>query len=297
MVETNYILNAPVSIALLTDSHNTPCEQIIDSLENRQPQIILMAGDFIYGSYTNKEKQLKMEQDTNAMKLLEGCVSIAPTFVSLGNHEYMLHPLDFDMIEETGAVILDNRFVNITLFSNRSKDPHFTDSDKNNEMTDLIISNRSGTNQTADLCIGGLSSAKATEYQYWRSALGSSEKYPDPAQTPAACSWMNSVKASGPQIGWLRAFEQQTGYKILLCHHPEYYPQYLKQMDIHLICSGHAHGGQWRILNHGLWAPGQGFLPKYTSGVHDGKLVISRGLSNPSVLPRLWNPPEIVYIE
>ncbi len=293
MVETFYNLNAPVYMALITDSHNTPCEQILHSLENHQPQIILIAGDFIYGSITTKQNQLKMKQNANAIKLLEGCANIAPTFVSLGNHEYMLHPLDIEMIKNTGSVILDNDCVSITISSNRNNYNHVSSLDGNNGNTD----NLSDTNQTVDLCIGGLSPAKATEYQYWRSALGSSEKYPDPSLTPAACNWTNTVNSSEPHIEWLRAFEQQTGYKILLCHHPEYYQNYLKSLDINLICSGHAHGGQWRIFNHGIWAPGQGICPKYTSGVHDGKLVISRGLSNPSVIPRLWNPPEIVYIE
>ena len=46
----------------------------------------------------------------------------------------------------------------------------------------------------------------------------------------------------------------------------------------------------------GLCAPGQGLFPKLTSGVTDGHLIISRGLSNCQIVPRVFNPTEIVYI-
>ena len=68
-----------------------------------------------------------------------------------------------------------------------------------------------------------------------------------------------------------------------------------------MLC-GHAHGGQWRIpfTKIGLYAPGQGLFPEYTSGVHEkGKtaMVISRGLGNSEFPLRLFNRPEIVVID
>lgn len=100
-----------------------------------------------------------------------------------------------------------------------------------------------------------------------------------------------------PRLGWLDGFCAGEGFKILLCHHPEYYPLYLRDYPIDLILSGHAHGGQVRLFGRGLYAPGQGILPKYTSGIHDGRFVISRGLTNTAKpIPRLFNPPELVRI-
>ena len=100
-----------------------------------------------------------------------------------------------------------------------------------------------------------------------------------------------------PGTEWLSDFEHYDGYRILLSHHPEYYQPYIRTHDIDLVISGHAHGGQIRIGNQGLYAPGQGFLPKLTSGVHDDRLVISRGLSpTPRFVPRINNPTELVYI-
>jgi len=66
--------------------------------------------------------------------------------------------------------------------------------------------------------------------------------------------------------------------------------------NIDLVLSGHAHGGQIRIKGQGLYAPGQGFLPRLTSGVVDHRLVISRGLANNTIISRQWNPEEVVYI-
>ncbi len=101
-----------------------------------------------------------------------------------------------------------------------------------------------------------------------------------------------------PHTGWLEGFSALDGFKLLLCHHPEYYPKYLSALDMDLILSGHAHGGQIRLFGRGLYAPGQGILPKYTSGVHDGRLVIGRGLANTGgIIPRLFNRRELVMIE
>lgn len=101
-----------------------------------------------------------------------------------------------------------------------------------------------------------------------------------------------------PHTGWLQGFSAGDCFKVLLCHHPEYYKQYLIKYDIDLILSGHAHGGQIRLFGRGLFAPAQGILPEYTSGVHDDRLVISRGLANTAgLIPRLFNPRELVTVE
>ncbi len=99
-----------------------------------------------------------------------------------------------------------------------------------------------------------------------------------------------------PNISWLDKLCSENAPKVLLCHHPEYYERYLSNKDIDLIVSGHAHGGQWRIFGRGVFAPGQGLFPKYTSGVHDGKFVVSRGLKISRKIPRIFNSREVVFI-
>lgn len=103
-------------------------------------------------------------------------------------------------------------------------------------------------------------------------------------------------KTPAPDLEWLKCFASLNGYKILLSHHPEYYKEYIEDLDIDLTLSGHAHGGQWRFFGRGLFAPGQGILPKYTAGIHDNRLIISRGLANNAFVPRLFNPCELIFI-
>ncbi len=106
-----------------------------------------------------------------------------------------------------------------------------------------------------------------------------------------------AINLDVPNMSVVNEFASLNGYKILLCHYPHYYDKYLKNTDIDLILSGHAHGGQWRIFGRAVYAPHQGFFPKYTSGLHDNKLLISRGVvNNLRFIPRLFNPCEVLDV-
>lgn len=99
-----------------------------------------------------------------------------------------------------------------------------------------------------------------------------------------------------PDLEFLHRFACRPEYKILLSHHPEYYPAYIKDTGIQLTLSGHAHGGQWRFFGRGIFAPGQGLFPKYTSGMYDGRLIVSRGIGNSHPIPRINNDTEFILI-
>lgn len=94
----------------------------------------------------------------------------------------------------------------------------------------------------------------------------------------------------------LNEFEALEGCKVLMCHKPNYHKKYLAGRDIDLVVAGHAHGGQVRVFNQGLFSPGQGPLPRYTRGVACGNMVISAGAGNPNRLPRWNNPTEVLMI-
>ena len=100
-----------------------------------------------------------------------------------------------------------------------------------------------------------------------------------------------------PNEAALSAFANAEEFRILLCHHPEYYEPYIRQTSIELTVCGHAHGGQWRFFGRGVYAPGQGIFPKYTAGVVDGRCVISRGAGDHTAVPRFSNPRELVIIQ
>lgn len=135
------------------------------------------------------------------------------------------------------------------------------------------------------LCIGGVPSASYENGERCGTSLA------ELLFTPRA-------RAELPQktVDYIAEFSAEGGAKLLLCHHPEYYRRYLRDCDTGIICAGHAHGGQIRLFGHGLYAPGQGFFPRYTSGVHDGRFVISSGLTNHSFPPRIFNRPELVIL-
>ncbi len=100
-----------------------------------------------------------------------------------------------------------------------------------------------------------------------------------------------------PNVNWLNIFAKKDGYKLLLCHHPEYYEKYIRSTAVDMTLSGHAHGGQWRIFGQGIFAPGQGLFPKYTSGMYDDRLIVGRGLGNKVCIPRINNAPEIILLK
>ncbi len=104
-------------------------------------------------------------------------------------------------------------------------------------------------------------------------------------------------KINEPNAKALAEFRQLSddGLKLLLCHHPEYIPK-ISDLGMDLVVCGHAHGGQWRIFGRGVYAPGQGIFPKYTSGIHNGNCVISRGLGDHTSIPRIFNDNELVII-
>lgn len=89
-------------------------------------------------------------------------------------------------------------------------------------------------------------------------------------------------------------------FTVLLAHRPEHFEVYVSH-NIDLALCGHAHGGQFRLpLVGGLFAPDQGFFPKYDAGMYsenDTDMVVSTGLGN-SIFPfRFNNRPELVIVE
>ncbi len=109
---------------------------------------------------------------------------------------------------------------------------------------------------------------------------------------------LSSAKGE-PDTAFLDRFEREEGWRLLLCHHPEVYRDYVAGRDIDLTLCGHAHGGQVQVFGRGLYAPGQGLFPKLTHGMHDGgRMIISRGMTNNVSLPvpRIGNPCELIII-
>ena len=258
MQEAHYaIADCPLSIALLSDLHDRNAKPVLASLRSHRPDIIAITGDFANGHVPQGPS--KAEESPNAQALLHDAAKIAPTYVSLGNHEWVLNDDDLKVFAATGCTLLDNQWV----------------------MHDGVA-------------IGGLTSARVDEYRRWRATQPASPRY---QRMPVS----HYAHAPLPRTEWLDDFCAAGSYRMLLSHHPEYWP-WLKDRDIHLVLSGHAHGGQWQYYSvrnrqwKGVFAPGQGWFPQYTSGVYDERLVVSRGLANTIKAPRFFNPRQVVYI-
>lgn len=102
-----------------------------------------------------------------------------------------------------------------------------------------------------------------------------------------------------PDLAFLDRFEKENGYRLLLCHHPEVWRDYVSGREIDLTLCGHAHGGQMQFFGQGLYAPGQGVFPKLTHGLHGGgKMLLSRGMTNAAKprFPRINNPCELIIL-
>lgn len=91
------------------------------------------------------------------------------------------------------------------------------------------------------------------------------------------------------------------GFKLLLTHRPEMFPDYLGKAD--LVLSGHSHAGQVRLPFVGaLMTPGEGFKVKYDVGrFYDEPsgttMIVSGGLGSSNVIPRFNNRPQLVTVE
>lgn len=233
-------------IVLISDLHDNHWESLAAEVASLNPDIIAVPGDLtsrldlLEGEYAKTDK--KTATHAAAFALLAQFSAIAPTFYSIGNHELCghyykknfglsIHPENSALIEKSGAVLLDNRFVCIN-----------------------------GIN------IGGLTSGMTNEDLV-------------------------------PHLEWMDEPRNTEAPTVLLCHHPEYYEKYLKGRGFDVVLSGHAHGGQIRIFGRGLYAPGQGILPRRAGGLYENCLAVGRGLANTAFVPRFFNPKEIVVVD
>lgn len=298
MITTRYKISAPVKnsfrVALAADLHDRPGDEVLKRLKQEQPDLILAAGDILERCTEGESQYTKAEMDawqglrkknkiaSGAMKtvmkigysmhekhefsegieFLKEASEIAPVFYSPGNHEWYFTKEDQKVFSEKRIFLLENEdicwnLVEKCLVSEQERG--------HNSKTGNVMKNgcNTGIENVPEkiIRIGGL----ATRYD----------------------------------LDWLHAYASKPGYKILICHHPEYYRRYIKDTEwdtFDLIVSGHVHGGQWRLGQHGVLAPGQGLFPKYCYGCYDKKLIVSAGLSNTARIPRFGNPTELVMI-
>ena len=94
-----------------------------------------------------------------------------------------------------------------------------------------------------------------------------------------------------------RIYDTEGDAFVILLRHRNDNMHFLSEHAFDLILSGHAHGGVIRLpFTDGLIGPTREWFPTHTSGVYtmdNTNMLVSRGLGNPSSVPRFLNNPHI----
>lgn len=257
-------IDEPVRAVFLSDLHQASFgeenAELTDAVASQQPDVILIGGDMVNDERTNIEL---------AVNLCAELAQIAPVYYGMGNHEnkavYGINLYEDDLeaagVSPQDAGDFSQLVRDDSLF--RGLEAHGVTVLQNTSASVEINGNR--------LLIGGVST---------------------------------SVDAFWPYSGdFFMDFTSQkdAGFKILISHFPSTVSRYMDGFDVDLALSGHNHGGIVRIPGFGgLLSYDEGWFPSNDAGeshLGDMTFIISRGLGNHGMIPRIFNKPELVVID
>ena len=242
-------VNTPMRAVLISDQHDhifrDDNEELIERILELEPDVVFMDGDM-----------LNADSDDISWLLseIERLSAKVPVYSALGTHElaYMAaHPDLITQLEEAGAIVLDEQYVDVEIAGNAVRIGGFYD----------YAFSRTDAKTTAD-------TMDAQDHAF------------------------------------LSDFCDTLRLKIMLSHRPDSFvfsdASAIWQID-YVLC-GHNHGGQVRLpFLGGVFGGDQGYFPPYEDGLHSFavmNMIITRGLSsNPKILPRFNNLPEIVVLD
>ncbi len=252
---------APMRAVVLADLHQKEFgignQDLIDRIKELEPDMILIAGDTLNA----KDPDVRY-----AVDLCTRLQAIAPVYFGMGNHDDIavygmaLTKEDLDEIGYSGEDF-SSLVVDGSLFSGLEK------------AGVTVLQNSSVTAEINGntVLIGGMSTNMDAAWPY-----------------------------SGKFITRFMA-DDTAQCKIMISHYPEASARVFSGSSVDLVVSGHNHGGIIRLPGlGGLLSGDEGLFPKYDAGMKslDGpELVISRGLGNHGIIPRLFNPPELVIVD
>ena len=204
--------------------------------------------------------------DANTLAFLDAAAARWPCFYVTGNHEFWSGRVGEmkDRVRARGIPVLDGAGVTLDVRGRK-----------------------------IDIC--GLDDPTYMEPREWHPPIRPSVDTNDPT-CHIGPEWRRQLAAA-------TAAARPDHAKILLTHRPERVSDY-KNLGFDLVLAGHAHGGQVALpfgLLPGLYAPSQGWFPRYAGGLYDiapgTRMIVSRGLARESLpLPRWFNRPELVAV-
>lgn len=269
LVRTKYIIHSNtlgkdvygLSFLLLSDLHNKNFgkdnKRLIKKIIEQKPDFVIIAGDMVV--------KRKPCYPGKAYSLIKDISEHYPVYYAYGNHEQYFEDLAYSKDEITNKELAP-------LYDSWCK--------YKNELKRLgvyLLDNKSITLKYKDssLIITGLS-ISGDFYENNNKSL-------------------NEQDDISSKIG----DSDEEGYHLLIAHNPIYFSAYY-HWGADLVLSGHMHGGLIRIpFVGGVISPQVKLFPKYDSGLFvedDCRMVVSRGLGSHSIMPRIFNPPELVQI-
>ena len=109
-----------VLLAVVSDLHNKPCDDVIESLYAQKPDFILINGDLLQASssglsiyHVNENSAQHLRNADNAMNCLRETVKIAKVIFSTGNHELYFDEDDIATLRKLEVVFLDDSYIGI----------------------------------------------------------------------------------------------------------------------------------------------------------------------------------------
>ncbi|MGF7143994.1 hypothetical protein HNQ56_002424 [Anaerotaenia torta] len=286
-----------VSFVVLADLHN--CElgkrnrRLLRKVEALAPDFVLVAGDMV--------NKTGISYPGKASLLMEDLAKKYRVFYAYGNHEQRLEQKEKKDGQPWTEEELSSRAAWME-FKNRMKEAQVKILDNESVMLESESGCLRFTGVSIEEKYFGFHAFQDMEVSYLNSVLGES----NPPGMPKEC------------------------FQILIAHNPVFFDTYAR-WGAELTLSGHVHGGMMRLPGlGGVLSPQARFFPKYDAGhyvIHgrsgegsgeskgasghgvryrerrDSRnqagmkhMVVSRGLGSHSIMPRIFNIPELVYI-
>lgn len=264
-------------IVQLTDIHSIrsqeQMEKILKKVRKEQPEVIVVTGDLIDSDYyTNSANVIAAEAENEVTAEFEIAEAI-PDIATLQLMEELLTIAPVYMVYGNHEMILLD-------------DPENNPLKVAMEEAGVVLLNHEKVRLE-----------KNGEFIWLTGVQDPIVLYKDPL---FADSGNNNRERLAAELDYVLEDVKEEDYVVLLSHRPEYFEMYT-EYPIDLALTGHAHGGQIRIpFIGGLYAPSQGWFPKYTSGLYedgDFKMITSRGIGDSKKLMRVFNPPEIISVQ
>lgn len=264
-------------IVQLTDIHSIrsqeQMEKILKKVRKEQPEVIVVTGDLVDSDYyTNSANVIAAEAENEVTAEFEIAEAI-PDIATLQLMEELLTIAPVYMVYGNHEMILLD-------------DPENNPLKVAMEEAGVVLLNHEKVRLE-----------KNGEFIWLTGVQDPIVLYKDPL---FADSGNNNRERLAAELDYVLEDVKEEDYVVLLSHRPEYFEMYT-EYPIDLALTGHAHGGQIRIpFIGGLYAPSQGWFPKYTSGLYedgDFKMITSRGIGDSKKLMRVFNPPEIISVQ